>query len=74
MDNQRNDVIALAVLSFLGGVIVTIGVLRANNQHNPCEYQFTVTDNIVEITDYDRQVGIIELDGNLKQLIDMDNE
>lgn len=43
-------------------------------EQNPAEYQFTIVDNSVIITDYNREVGTIKLEGQLKQLIDKDNE
>ena len=43
-------------------------------EQNPAEYQFTVVDNSVIITDYNREVGTIKLEGQLKQLINQDNE
>jgi hypothetical protein len=38
------------------------------------EYQFVVTDDSVSVTDYDRHVGTIKLDGELKKLINNDNK
>lgn len=38
------------------------------------EYQFVVTDDSVSVTDYDRHVGTIKLDGELEKLITNDNK
>jgi hypothetical protein len=38
------------------------------------EYQFVVTDDSVSVTDYDRHVGTIKLDGELEKLINNDNK
>jgi hypothetical protein len=85
MDNQRNDVIALAVLSFLGGVIVTLAISNSINAQNEleraenppisaCEYQFIVEDSSIVVKDFERYVGTVKIEGQLEKLINDDNE
>ena len=82
MNYQRNDVIALAVLSFLGGVILTWAISDSINAQNeleraesdPSEYQFTVTDDSISVQDFDRYVGTVKIEGQLEKLINDDNE
>lgn len=38
------------------------------------EYQFTTTDDSITVTDFGRPVGTVKLEGQLKQLIDQDNQ
>jgi hypothetical protein len=42
-------------------------------EQNPAEYQFVVTDNSINITDFGRKVGTVKLEGQLKELINKDN-
>ena len=41
---------------------------------NPAEYRFTVTDDSISVSDFDRKVGTVKIEGQLKELIDQDNE
>lgn len=45
-----------------------------SKEHDPCGYQFTITDDSLSVYDYNRYVGTIKLDGSLEQLINKDNE
>jgi len=38
------------------------------------EYQFTTTDDSITVTDFGRPVGTVKIEGQLKQLINQDNE
>jgi len=58
------------MLEFTSNDTVYIGPLEPN----PAEYQFTTTDDSISIQDFDRYVGTVKLEGQLKQLIDQDNE
>ncbi len=42
-------------------------------EQNPAEYQFTVTDNSISVTDFGRKVGTVKLEGQLEELIIKDN-
>jgi len=42
-------------------------------EQDPAEYQFTVTDDSISVTDFGRKVGTIKLEGQLKELINKDN-
>ena len=61
-------------------VSVTMNILQlelySNHQYpyDPCEYQFTITDDSATVYDYGRKVGTIKLDGSLEQLMIKDNE
>lgn len=59
----------LAIICYASGVYVG----RSFPLHDE-EYQFVVTDDSVSVTDYDRHVGTIKLDGELKKLINNDNK
>jgi hypothetical protein len=37
------------------------------------EYQFVVTDSLISVSDFGREVGTVKIEGQLKQLIDKDN-
>jgi hypothetical protein len=41
---------------------------------NASEYQFTVTDDSISVSDFGRPVGTVKIEGKLKQLIEQDNE
>ena len=43
-------------------------------EENPAEYQFIVTDDSISVSDFGRKVGTVKIEGQLKQLIDKDNE
>lgn len=61
-------------------VSVTMNILQlklySNHQYpyDPCEYQFTITDDSISVHDFDRYVGTVKIEGQLKQLINKDNE
>jgi hypothetical protein len=38
------------------------------------EYQFTVTDDSISVKDFDRHVGTVKIEGQLRNLINKDNE
>jgi hypothetical protein len=42
-------------------------------EQDPAEYQFTVTDDSITITDFGRKVGTVKLEGQLEELIIKDN-
>jgi hypothetical protein len=60
------------MLEFTDENTVYIGPLETET--NLVEYQFTVTDDSISIQDFDRYVGTVKLEGQLKQLIDQYNE
>ena len=43
-------------------------------KHNPCEYQFIVTDDSLTVYDGDRTVGTVKIQGQLDSLIIEDNK
>lgn len=51
----------------------TIYIGSADNYVSP-EYQFTVTDDSISVSDFGREVGTVKIEGQLKNLIDQDNE
>ncbi len=51
---------------------VYIGPLETET--NSAEYQFTITDDSINIHDFDRYVGTVKLEGQLEQLLIKDNE
>lgn len=51
---------------------VYIGPLETET--NSAEYQFTITDDSISVYDFDRYVGTVKIEGQLKQLIDKDNK
>jgi len=58
----------------IGFVIGAACIYTDTKSHFPTEYQFTVIDDSISVTDFDREVGTVKLEGQLKQLIDKDNE
>ncbi len=82
MTKLQEDIVTLSVLSFFGGVIVTLAIsnsIYAQNEleraeSDPCEYQFTVTDDSISVQDFDRYVGTVKIEGQLEKLINDDNE
>lgn len=51
----------------------TIYISSIDNYQSP-KYQFTVTDDSISVSDFGRKVGTVKIEGQLKQLIDKDNE
>lgn len=47
-----------------------IGLLK----QNPAEYQFVVTDDSITVKDFDKEIGTIKLEGQLKELINQHNK
>lgn len=70
MEEFKNDVIALAILSFLLGVCITI-ILQPKDKS---EYQFTITKDSMTVYDQGRYVGTVKVEGQLEQLLINDNE
>ena len=60
------------LLEFTSNDTIYIGSLETET--NSPEYQFTVTDDSISVQDFDRYVGTVKIEGQLKQLIDKDNE
>ena len=60
-------VFILSVLCYIGGVY------NGKNSKSSTEYQFEVIDDSVYIKGYDTLVGVIELEGKFKDLIDSYN-
>lgn len=48
--------------------------LNLMESYDSPEYQFTITDDSISVQDLDRYVGTVKVEGQLKQLIDQDNE
>lgn len=79
MKNLTNLVILLTGICI---VSVTLNILQfeaiddfvEKENYDPCEYQFTITDDSATIYDYGRKVGTIKLDGELDKLMIKDNE
>lgn len=63
----------LLVTCSLFGAMITIMAIKPEPV-NPCEYQFTVTDDSVTVYDASRIVGTIKLEGQLDSLITLDNQ
>ena len=61
-------------IGFIIGVISMYMDYELNYFSSYVEYQFVVTDDSISVTDFDRQVGTVKLEGQLKELIDKDNE
>ncbi len=59
------------LLEFTSNDTIYIGSI--DNYQSP-EYQFTVIDDSITVTDFGREVGTVKIEGQLKQLIDQDNE
>lgn len=59
------------LLEFTDENTVYIGPLE--NETDSSEYQFTVTEDSISITDFDRHVGTVKIEGKLKELINKDN-
>lgn len=55
-------------------VVLSTLFISSGDVKHPCEYQFIVEDNNVNVYDGNRCVGKIALDGSLKTLINKDNE
>ena len=60
------------MLEFTDENTVYIGSLETET--NSAEYQFTVTDDSISVQDFDRYVGTVKIEGQLKELINQDNE
>lgn len=85
MTKLQEDIVTLSVLSFFGGVIVTLAISNSINAQNEleraenppisaCEYQFIVEDSSIVVKDYERYVGTVKIEGQLEKLINDDNE
>jgi hypothetical protein len=61
-------------IGFIIGVISMYMDYELNYFSSYVEYQFVVTDDSISVTDFDRQIGTVKLEGQLKELIDKDNE
>ena len=59
------------LLEFTSNDTIYIGSI---DSYQSPEYQFTVTDDSITVTDFGRPVGTVKIEGQLKQLIDKDNE
>lgn len=59
------------LLEFTSADTIYIGAI---DKYQYSEYQFVVTDDSITIKDYGREVGKVKIEGQLKQLIDQDNE
>jgi len=66
------------VLALIIGVIVgatfTYMDCELNYFSSSPEYQFTVTEDSISVEDFGRQVGTVKIEGELKNLINKDNE
>lgn len=79
MKNLTNLVILLAAICIIS---VTLNILQfeaindfvEKENYDPCEYQFTITDDSATIYDYGRKVGTIKLDGEFDKLMIKDNQ
>lgn len=60
------------MLQYTSNDTIYLGVLETET--NSPEYQFTITDDSISIHDFDRYVGTVKIEGQLKQLIDKDNK
>lgn len=52
----------------------TVYLCSAQTEVESPEYQFTITDDSISVHDFDRYVGTVKIEGQLKQLINKDNE
>ena len=59
------------LLEFTSADTIYIGAL---DKYQSPEYQFVVTDDSITIKDYGREIGTIKIEGQLKDLIEQDNE
>jgi hypothetical protein len=68
----------LTISSMVLGSLITVTYVKwitpAPRPVSPCEYQFIVTDDSVEVFDSNRFVGKIELEAQLDSLITLDNQ
>jgi hypothetical protein len=62
------------IIGFIIGVTSMYMDYELNYFSSYVEYQFVVTDDSISVTDFDREVGTVKLEGQLKELIDKDNE
>ena len=74
-------ILQIALALFIGFIIGAVSMYFDTKSYptsfknwHPTEYQFIVTDDSISVTDFDRQVGTVKLEGQLKELIDKDNE
>ncbi len=58
----------------IGFVIGAACIYTDTKFHLSTEYQFTVTNDSISVTDFDREVGTVLIEGQLKELINKDNE
>jgi len=58
-------------LEFIENDTIYIG---PNDEINLSEYQFVVTDDSLSVSDFGRPVGTVKIEGELKKLIEQDNE
>jgi hypothetical protein len=61
------------LLEFSNKTSDTIYIGSIEGYQSP-EYQFTVTDDSISVSDFGRTVGTVKIEGQLKQLIDKDNQ
>jgi hypothetical protein len=65
------------LITFVLLLVVICGVLALHIKSievDETEYQFYVTDDSISVYDYDRYIGTVKLEGQLKELIEKDNE
>lgn len=62
---------SLLLLEYTSNDTIYIGSV---DDYDSPEYQFTVTEDSISVTDYGRKVGTVKIQGQLKELIDQDNE
>lgn len=74
---EIESILIAALLVFLLLMTLLCGVLmlKLNSlERDACEYQFFVTDDSISVKDFGRHVGTVKIEGELKQLIEKDNE
>ena len=62
---------SLILLEYTSNDTIYLG--SADNYDSP-EYQFTVTDDSISVSDFGRHVGTVKIEGQLEKLINQDNE
>jgi uncharacterized membrane protein len=67
-------ILQIVLLLIIGFVIGVTSLYFDTRFNKPTEYQFTVIDDSISVTDFDREVGTVLIEGQLKELINKDNE
>jgi hypothetical protein len=68
------QIILTLIIGFIIGATSIYMDCELNYFSSSPEYQFTVTEDSISVADFGREVGTVKIEGELKNLINKDNE